>query len=237
MRKEFPFKYPKGQKPKYETELRAEGHLKIPDGFVVYRRFSWIDDAYFTVHPRIRFRRAVMTYPKKKFVGKFTYKKLNFDHKGTGEVLEYETGAEDPHEAFLIERMGKDPVLQVRGSRKEYRNPKKTDITLCHDEVDGIGKSTEIEKMTWNLMEVSCVQAELVDMIKDMGAKAPIRKDYVDMRMEQEIPRFMGICNYYPTMQTLMNHFGSDAEYMKLVIDRLEEQGKVVRAGFEIRPI
>ncbi|MEM5814329.1 MAG: hypothetical protein QXD77_00755 [Candidatus Aenigmatarchaeota archaeon] len=235
LRTEFPFPCPKTeQKPKYETEIRGEGHQKIPEGFELSREFSFIEDAYFTTHPRNRFRRAVMKYPTEKFIGKWTSKKLSFDYKGTGEVVEHETGAEDPQEAFTILRTYKDPVLKVCGTRKEYRNPEDMTLTICQDEVFGLGKYTELERMNESLLDVPRTQAELLKMLKDMGAKTPIRKDYVDMRMEQEVVRFIEICNYWPTMQTLMGHFCSDSDYMKLVIDRLEEQGKVVRAGLEI---
>jgi len=225
------------QKPKYETEIRCEGHPKIPDGHELYREFSYIEDAYFTTHPRNRLRRTLMTFPVEKFIGKWTSKKLSFDYKGTGEVVEHETGADDPQEAFTILRMYKDPVLKVCGTRKEYRDPDDKTLTICHDEVFGLGKYTEIEKLNESLLDVPRTQISLLAMLKGMGATAPIRKDYVDMRMEQEVVRFIGICNYNPTMQTLMNHFGSDSDYMKLVIDRLEEQGKVVRAGLEIVPV
>ena len=135
-------------KAQYDSSKRPEleQHLK-KQGFQEIRSFTQQDE-YFN-HPERDFQKtdeALRIRREQHNDGTshccITYKGANDSHIGQSR-RELETRVEDEHKMRqILQALGFQSVAEVKKRRKEY---KKEDLTVCLDELDGLGSYVEIE--------------------------------------------------------------------------------------------
>lgn len=135
-------------KAQYDTSKRPEleQHLK-EQGFQEIRAFTQQDE-YFN-HPKRDFKKtdeALRIRREQHNDGTshccITYKGANDSHIGQSR-RELETRVEDEHKMRqILLALGFRSAAEVKKRRKEY---KKEDLTVCLDELDGLGNYIEVE--------------------------------------------------------------------------------------------
>ena len=91
---------------------------------------------------------------------------------------ERETVVEDAKEvADMLERVGYSLGVRIRKTRK---TAKYNDLEICLDEVDDLGTFIEVEKLANDEADVDAIQAELWNILSELGidTKDRIHKGY-----------------------------------------------------------
>lgn len=150
----------------YEIERRVLG-LSLKDRFPKEAELKGIydiSDSYFTMNPFLRVRNAQQTYPLQRPIQRLGQKRIIED--GVVEETEIPIDAESALK-ILSESLGK-PMIVVEGHREEYSY---NGLTVCDDYVNGLGKSTEIEKITNSKEENASALREVVQAFESLGVK------------------------------------------------------------------
>jgi predicted adenylyl cyclase CyaB len=150
----------------YEVERRVNMCLEsaLPQTSTLKRIYGGTD-TYFALDPFLRVRDMTLTHPYSRHIQKVCEKEI----VGDGIVKECEADIPDAQALikFLTEREGTPKVI-IDGWRKEYSL---RDLTVCVDNVKGLGNWTEIERVTKSKEENSDALREVVEAFKSLGVK------------------------------------------------------------------
>lgn len=92
---------------------------------------------------------------------------------------EHETTVADPAEAgAILERLGFTPLAPVRKERVVYEVGAWT-VTL--DDVEGLGRFVEVERVVGEGADVEALEAEALDLLEDLGAGDPEPRSYLEL--------------------------------------------------------
>ena len=142
----------------------------------VDRDFHHTDEAL-----RLRTRRILPAGPAECLI---TYKGPKMD-PGSRTRREYEVAVSDGQTASrLIEALGHRPVFTVKKARQEL---KKGGVTLCLDEVEGLGRFLELEKLVEDGGDRAAAEQILLDLLDRLGVPRDrlIRSSYLEMLLEK----------------------------------------------------
>ena len=98
---------------------------------------------------------------------------------------EYEVAVSDGETAArLMESLGHRPVLTVKKVRREL---KKGSVTLCLDEVDGLGRFLELENLVTDGGDRDTAERALLDLLDLLGVSRDrlIRASYLEMLLQK----------------------------------------------------
>ncbi len=170
-----------------EVELKGYADERIfervRERFELIRR-EYQEDKYFA-HPCRDFSETdeALRIRRRKFNGHFeaflTYKGPKID-PGSKTRQEIEVQIENPedHERILIS-LGFRPVFTVSKIREKYYYDRGVVIAL--DEVEGLGKFIEIEKLVEDGSEVESTVEELRNVLKSLGVERFERRSYLEL--------------------------------------------------------
>jgi len=152
-------------------------------------RKEYQDDTYYG-HPCRDFAETdeALRIRVKRFDGHFeaflTYKgpKLDSDSK-TREEIEVELPDPDK-QAFILERLGFREVLNVRKTREKYYVDRGVVLTL--DDVEGLGKFVEIERLVETPSEIPPTVEYLKGVLRSIGVENFERRSYLELLLERE---------------------------------------------------
>ena len=137
---ELKARYDSSKRPELERYLTEEGFREV-------RRFTQQDE-YFN-HPERDFRITdeALRIRREQHAGKAAYCSLTYKGPNTSHIgqsrRELETRVKDEQKMRqILQALGFHSVAEVKKRRKEY---KKEDLTVCLDELDGLGSYVEIE--------------------------------------------------------------------------------------------
>lgn len=137
---ELKAQYDNSKRPELERYLTEEGFREV-------RRFTQQDE-YFN-HPERDFRITdeALRIRREQHAGKAAYCSLTYKGPNTSHIgqsrRELETRVKDEQKMRqILQALGFHSVAEVKKRRKEY---KKEDLTVCLDELDGLGSYVEIE--------------------------------------------------------------------------------------------
>lgn len=137
---ELKAQYDSSKRPELERYLTEEGFREV-------RRFTQQDE-YFN-HPERDFRITdeALRIRREQHAGKAAYCSLTYKGPNTSHIgqsrRELETRVKDEQKMRqILQALGFHSVAEVKKRRKEY---KKEDLTVCLDELDGLGSYVEIE--------------------------------------------------------------------------------------------
>ena len=151
----------------YEVEKRANLKLEnvLPPESKLKRVYGGTD-TYFALDPKfLRVRNMMLIRPHISHIQKVCEKEI-VDY---GVVKESEADIQDAQYTigFLTESEGKPKVI-IDGWRKEYLLG---DLTVCVDDIEGLGPWTEIEKVTKSKEENSEALREVIEAFESLGVK------------------------------------------------------------------
>lgn len=137
---ELKAQYDSSKRPDLEQYLKEQGFREV-------RRFTQQDE-YFN-HPERDFRITdeALRIRREQHAGKAAYCSLTYKGPNTSGIgqsrRELETRVKDEQKMRqILQALGFHSVAEVKKRRKEY---KKEDLTVCLDELDGLGSYVEIE--------------------------------------------------------------------------------------------
>lgn len=137
---ELKAQYDSSKRPELERYLTEEGFREV-------RRFTQQDE-YFN-HPERDFRITdeALRIRREQHAGKAAYCSLTYKGPNTSHIgqsrRELETRVKDEQKMRqILQALGFHSVAEVKKRRKEY---KKEDLTVCLDELDGLGSYIELE--------------------------------------------------------------------------------------------
>jgi len=174
-----------------EIELKGYADDKVFER--VRRSFTFMrkevhEDIYFN-HPCRDFSETdeALRIRIKRFNGHFeaflTYKGPKIDNLSKSRK-EIEVSIEDVDTYLeLLSLLGFREVLTVKKTREKYYVEKGVTVTL--DEVEGLGKFVEIEKLAKDEKEVQREVPRLMDILKSLGIEKFERKSYLELLMER----------------------------------------------------
>ena len=142
----------------------------------VDRDFHETDEAL-----RLRTRRLLPDGPSECLI---TYKGPKMS-RASRTRREYEVTVSDGETAArLIESLGHRPVFTVRKVRREL---KKGNITLCLDEVDGLGRFLELENLVSDGGDRDAAEQALLGLLDRFGVSRDrlIRASYLEMLLQK----------------------------------------------------
>lgn len=119
-----------------------------------------------------------------------SYSQINFKGKKIDQISmsrsEYETGIEDPEQAHeILTALGFSAAAGVRKIRQYL---KKAEMTVCLDQVDGLGNFLEMEVIVKNQdLRENCLQ-EMKNLLDDLGLSMEntVRTSYLGMLMKKK---------------------------------------------------
>lgn len=174
-----------------EIELKGYADDKVFER--VRRSFTFMrkevhEDIYFN-HPCRDFSETdeALRIRIKRFNGHFeaflTYKGPKIDNLSKSRK-EIEVSIEDVDTYLeLLSLLGFREVLTVKKTREKYYVEKGVTVTL--DEVEGLGKFVEIEKLAKDEKEVQREVPRLMEILKSLGIEKFERKSYLELLMER----------------------------------------------------
>lgn len=137
---ELKAQYDSSKRPDLEQYLKEQGFQEVCSFNQQDEYFNHPERDFRTTDEALRLRRE--QHAGKAAYCSLTYKGPNTSHIGQSR-RELETRVEDEQKMRQILRaLGFRSVAEVKKSRKEY---KKEDLTVCLDELDGLGSYVEIE--------------------------------------------------------------------------------------------
>ena len=150
----------------YEIERRVG--LKLKDRLPSEARLERVyggTDTYFTLDPFLRVRNMQLTYPSPpRVIQKLGLKKIIDD----GEVEETETPVDAATALKILnDSIGKPKVI-LEGQREEYSL---RGLTVCVDNVKGLGDWTEIEKISNSKDQNGIALREVIEAFESLGVK------------------------------------------------------------------
>jgi len=150
----------------YEIERRVG--LKLKDRLPSDARLERIyggTDIYFTLNPFLRIRNMQLTYPSPpRYIQNLCLKKIIDD----GEVEETETPVDAVTALKILNGSLGKPKVVVEGNREEYSLK---GLTVCIDNIKGLGDWTEIEKISSSKEENGNALGEVVETFESLGVK------------------------------------------------------------------
>lgn len=150
----------------YEIERRVDLRLKdrLPSDARLERVYGGTD-TYFTLNPFLRVRNMQMTYPSPpRSIQRLGLKKIIDD----GEVEETETPVDAVTALKILnDSIGKPKVI-LDGHREEYSL---RGLTVCVDNVKGLGDWTEIEKISSSKDQNGSALNEVIKAFESLGVK------------------------------------------------------------------
>ncbi|MEM7813281.1 MAG: hypothetical protein QW548_00055 [Candidatus Aenigmatarchaeota archaeon] len=216
----------------YEVERRTPGHLEVPPGFVHSKTLDEIKDYYFKIDPQVRLRYSKISFPQDGVSYRFTSKR-----KEGGEVVEFESSMG----SFEAVKNGlyalANPVVVISGSRRVFYNEER-DMSLHLDEVDGLGKWTELEKLVGDAHSKDLVALELEELMRTIDPNIKIeRRTYVEMKLENLIINHILQSEIPPTIETLARTFQCDPSRISAICNYACEQShRIKKIGDEFWP-
>ncbi|HHI00055.1 MAG TPA: class IV adenylate cyclase [Thermococcus litoralis] len=174
-----------------EIELKGYADDKVFER--VRRSFTFMrkevhEDIYFN-HPCRDFSETdeALRIRIKRFNGHFeaflTYKGPKIDNLSKSRK-EIEVSIEDVDTYLeLLSLLGFREVLTVKKTREKYYVEKGVTVTL--DEVEGLGKFVEIEKLAKDEKEVQREVPRLMEILRSLGIEKFERKSYLELLMER----------------------------------------------------
>jgi predicted adenylyl cyclase CyaB len=150
----------------YEIERRVDLRLKdkLPSDARLERVYGGTD-TYFTIDPFLRVRNMQLTYPSPpRSIQRLGLKKIIDD----GEVEETETPVDAVTALKILnDSIGKPKVI-LDGHREEYSL---RGLTVCVDNVKGLGDWTEIEKISSSKDQNGSALNEVIKAFESLGVK------------------------------------------------------------------
>jgi len=150
----------------YEIERRVDLRLKdrLPSDARLERVYGGTD-TYFTLDPFLRVRNMQLTYPSPpRSIQRLGLKKIIDD----GEVEETETPVDAVTALKILnDSIGKPKVI-LDGHREEYSL---RGLTVCVDNVKGLGDWTEIEKISNSKDQNGNSLREVIEAFESLGVK------------------------------------------------------------------
>ncbi|MGB9926832.1 MAG: class IV adenylate cyclase [Methanosarcina sp.] len=138
-----------------------------------YRDFAKTDEAL-----RIRSvnNEAVLTYKGPKLDGVSKTRE------------ELETHVDGASMLKILHALGFSEAGEVRKKREIFKIDSAEDITICLDEVEGLGEFLEVEIVAENEKELEIAREKLFELLKQFGAseKDSIRTSYLEMVLENK---------------------------------------------------
>jgi predicted adenylyl cyclase CyaB len=150
----------------YEVERRVNMNLEniLPPESTLKRIYGGTD-TYFSLDPFLRVRDMTLTHPYVGHIQKVSVKRIIDDD----EIEESERDILDAPTAIkLLTESEGEPKVIIDGHRKEYSLK---GLIVCIDDVKGLGKWTEIEKVTKSREENGKALIEVEEAFESLGVK------------------------------------------------------------------
>ena len=164
-------------KAQYDSSKRPEleQHLK-KQGFQEIRSFTQQDE-YFN-HPEREFQKTDEALRKRREQRNDGTSHCCITYKGANDSLigqsrrELETRVEDEHKMRqILLALGFRSAAEVKKRRKEY---KKEDLTVCLDELDGLGNYIELEVVLPETESKSATENRLREFLSELSFIRPV---------------------------------------------------------------
>jgi len=238
----------------YECELRGPGFIDISPRYRHVQTVEIEDEYFLLMNPQGRLRTSNVTYPTSDvpLKRKLTYKYDKENTSGRDRMIwesEDILTEEDlkSTKQFMHER-GYRTILTVRGIRKVYEevsgpefeeqensalkignlslHPKR--ITICLDDVEGLGKHTELEVLTPDHGELSTIWEILHYTARSFGLTKLDRRTYPEMMFENLVGKYILTDKYPPTISDLAHIYRCIPSLMERSCRNLESKGVVL---------
>lgn len=160
-------------------EFRATAQLKETDTY-----FNGNDRDFRSTDEAFRLRR-VRALPDGREVSLLTYKGPKMDQISHTRT-EYETAVADGETAQkLLEALGYRPLFTVDKLRREYQLD---DVTLCLDEVTGLGMYLELETLTPSAQQREEAVARLLELLDQLAVSRDrlTRQSYLELLIRKQ---------------------------------------------------